>query len=1077
MRKKFLLSSLVAITLGLATANAQLYNYTTDLSGVPASVASNTAASNLGRVNGALASVGCPDGFNSNKFSEGTSYATTRPAMEFSITPNAGYQLDVTSLSVDARRNNKGPATWRLAYSTDGGATWITNGVDATVSNTACGTATNVSWDIADFSTYNTLYVRIYAYAATSNLNGVATAKNVVLGGSVSFADVDGDGYTSNVDCNDFDAAINPGASEICNGIDENCDGNIDEGVQNTYYADADGDTYGDAGNTTLACSVPEGYVSDNTDCNDGDAAINPAGTEVCNGVDDNCDGNIDEGLTFTTYYADADGDTYGDAGSTVSTCDGAPVGYVSDATDCNDADAAVNPAATEICNGIDDNCDGNIDEGVQNTYYADADGDSYGDAGSTTMACEAPEGYVSDATDCNDADAAVNPGATEVCNGIDDNCDGNTDEGVQNTYYADADGDSYGDAGSTTMACEAPEGYVADATDCNDADAAVNPGATEVCNGIDDNCDGNTDEGVQNTYYADADGDSYGDAGSTTMACEAPEGYVADATDCNDADAAVNPGATEVCNGIDDNCDGNTDEGVQNTYYADADGDSYGDAGSTTMACDAPEGYVADATDCNDADGSINPGAAEVCNGIDDNCDGNSDEGLTFTTYYADADGDTYGDAGATTSTCNGAPEGYVSDASDCNDADGAVNPGATEVCNGIDDNCDGNIDEGVQSTFYADADGDAYGDAGSTTMACEAPEGYVADATDCNDADGSVNPGAAEVCNGIDDNCDGNIDEGVLVSFYADADGDTYGDGASTTDACSAPEGYVANSDDCDDASSTVYPGAPEICDNGIDEDCDGAIDVISTIAAGGPTTFCIGGSVTLSSTTAGTGYAYQWFKNGNPIAGATSASYVATLQGNYKCKITKDACESTSSVITISVGLYPPATINTLDGTDLCGKSYVRLKANSAPGLTYQWYVDGEIIVGATANVYYASIVGDFYVVVTSATGCSTTSATVSVISSCRLAEGQALAVNVMPNPSNGNFELRVNVGEGVNGVAMVSIYNMAGQMVAELNTPIANGQTSTSVSIPQVAGVYMVVVEANGNVVTEQIMISE
>ena len=879
MRKKFLLSSLVAITLGLATANAQLYNYTTDLSGVPASVASNTAASNLGRVNGALASVGCPDGFNSNKFSEGTSYATTRPAMEFSITPNAGYQLDVTSLSVDARRNNKGPASWRLAYSTDGGATWITNGVDATVSNTACGTATNVSWDMADFSTYNTLYVRIYAYAATSNLNGVATAKNVVLGGSVSFADVDGDGYTSNVDCNDFDAAINPGASEICNGIDENCDGNIDEGVQNTYYADADGDTYGDAGNTTLACSVPEGYVSDNTDCNDGDAAISPAGTEVCNGVDDNCDGNIDEGLTFTTYYADADGDTYGDAGSTVSTCDGAP------------------------------------------------------------------EGYVSDATDCNDANGAVNPGATEVCNGIDDNCDGNTDEGVQNTYYADADGDSYGDAGSTTMACEAPEGYVSDATDCNDADAGVNPGA------------------------------------------------------------------------------------------------------------------------------------AEICNGLDENCDGNSDEGLTFTTYYADADGDTYGDAGATTSTCNGAPEGYVSDATDCNDADGAVNPGATEVCNGIDDNCDGNIDEGVQSTFYADADGDAYGDAGSTTMACEAPEGYVADATDCNDADGSVNPGAAEVCNGIDDNCDGNIDEGVLVTFYADADGDTYGDGASTTDACSAPEGYVANSDDCDDASSTVYPGAPEICDNGIDEDCDGAIDVISAIAAGGPTTFCIGGSVTLSSTTAGTGYAYQWFKNGNPIAGATSASYVATLQGNYKCKITKDACESTSSVITISVGLYPPATINPLDGTDLCGKSYVRLKANSAPGLTYQWYVDGEIIVGATANVYYASIVGDFYVVVTSATGCSTTSATVSVISSCRLAEGQALAVNVMPNPSNGNFELRVNVGEGVNGVAMVSIYNMAGQMVAELNTPIANGQTSTSVSIPQVAGVYMVVVEANGNVVTEQIMISE
>jgi hypothetical protein len=326
----------------------------------------------------------------------------------------------------------------------------------------------------------------------------------------------------------------------------------------------------------------------------------------VCNGVDDNCDGNIDEGVE-TTFYADADGDGYGDAGSSVSACS-APEGYVGDNTDCNDSDAAVNPGATEVCNGVDDNCDGNIDEGVETTFYADADGDGYGDAGSTTSACSPPEGYVTDNTDCNDADAAVNPGATEVCNGVDDNCDSNIDEGVETTFYADADGDGYGDAGSTTSACSAPEGYVADNTDCNDGDASVNPGATEVCNGVDDNCDGNIDEGVETTFYADADGDGYGDAGSSVSACSAPEGYVGDNTDCNDADAAVNPGMTEVCNGVDDNCDGNIDEGVTTTSYNDADLDGFGDAGMSNTGCTIPEGYILDNTDCNDASASIYP-------------------------------------------------------------------------------------------------------------------------------------------------------------------------------------------------------------------------------------------------------------------------------------------------------------------------------------------------------------------------------------------------------------------------------------------------------------------------------------
>ena len=169
----------------------------------------------------------------------------------------------------------------------------------------------------------------------------------------------------------------------------------------------------------------------------------------------------------------------------------------------------------------------------------------------------------------------------------------------------------------------------VSDDTDCDDTDAGVNPGATEVCNGIDDDCDGLVDESGGNaTWYADTDGDGYGDANSTTVACTAPPGYVSDDTDCDDTDAGVNPGATEVCNGIDDDCDGLVDESGGNaTWYADTDGDGYGDAGSTVTACTQPPGYVADNTDCDDTNGSINPSADEVCDGVDNDCDGTVDQ------------------------------------------------------------------------------------------------------------------------------------------------------------------------------------------------------------------------------------------------------------------------------------------------------------------------------------------------------------------------------------------------------------------------------------------------------------------
>jgi hypothetical protein len=396
-----------------------------------------------------------------------------------------------------------------------------------------------------------------------------------------------------------------------------------------------------------------DGFRTCTGDCNDADPLIHPGVTELCNNVDDDCDGTVDEG------FIDADHD-----------------GITGCAGDCNDSNPAVHPGATEVCNHVDDDCDVSVDEG-----FPDADFD----------------GFASCAGDCNDANPAIHPGAVEVCNGVDDDCNNATDESL------DLDGD----------------GFSACSGDCNDASASVHPGATEACNQFDDDCDGATDE----DFATDVDGD----------------GFTACAGDCNDANPAVHPGAIELCNGVNDDCDAGTDEGF------DTDGD-----GITTCA-----------GDCNDASSTVHPGALEICNQVDDNCDGVIDDG-----FEPDADGDGF-------RICNG----------DCNDGDPAVHPGAQELCNQIDDDCDNQVDD-----EFTDFDVD----------------GYSICTGDCNDNAYPVHPGASEVCNLTDDDCDGSVDEGF------DIDGD----------------GLSSCGGDCNDANPAVHPGASEAC-NGVDDDCSGLVD----------------------------------------------------------------------------------------------------------------------------------------------------------------------------------------------------------------------------------------------------------
>jgi hypothetical protein len=165
-------------------------------------------------------------------------------------------------------------------------------------------------------------------------------------------------------------------------------------------------------------------------DCNDQDASINPASEEICDDIDNNCDGLIDEGLTLYTYYLDADNDTYGDAAVSIETCYDFPAsGYVVDNGDCDDQDASINPASEEICDDADNNCDGLIDEDLQlYTFYLDNDGDGYGDAEESIEICYEipPMDYIVDNTDCDDDNADINPGAEDIPdNGIDEDCSG----------------------------------------------------------------------------------------------------------------------------------------------------------------------------------------------------------------------------------------------------------------------------------------------------------------------------------------------------------------------------------------------------------------------------------------------------------------------------------------------------------------------------------------------------------------------------------------------------------------------------------------------------------------------------
>lgn len=244
---------------------------------------------------------------------------------------------------------------------------------------------------------------------------------------------------------------------------------------------------------------------------------------------------------------------------------------------------------------------------------------------------------------DCNDSDPTVYSGAMEVCDGKDNDC---------NYQVPDTESDSDGDL------------HLACADDCDDLNAQTYGGATEVCDGEDNDCDQAVPSNEQ-----DEDND----------------GYAACALDCDDQDATINPGAEDICDGVDNDCSGVADDSGQGEqiFYQDSDGDGQGNSNSTISGCgEPPAGFVDTSGDCNDTDASIFEGAPNQCDGLDHNCDGSAD----YLVADFDADDDGILDSERCSTLTAVGPL-------DCDDSRSDVFPGATEKCEAVDHDCDGQI------------------------------------------------------------------------------------------------------------------------------------------------------------------------------------------------------------------------------------------------------------------------------------------------------------------------------------------------------------------------------------------------
>ena len=715
--------------------------------------------------------------------------------------------------------------------------------------------------------------------------------------------DVDGDGVTVEAgDCDDRRVSVYPGAVELCNGLDDDCDGDVDEELPDTdgdtvadcvdpdadndgvlddncplivnpTQGNLDGDALGDLCDQDMDGDGFIAITAGGSDCDDADATIRPGTPEgqalpgqcgTCNGIDDDCDGDVDEGCL------DDDGDGFIDCLASDQDQDGVVDGFdncpgdsnpgqddldrdgLGDACDddvdgdgaattegdCDDHDPMVSPLLTEICNGVDDDCSGDTDEG-----FVDTDLDQLAD-------CVDPDDDDDGVLDDGSQSSVIGDSPCAYWNVTlcDDNC-----RLLPNGDQGNLDADAFGDACDDDRDGDGFEAVEAGGTDCDDWNLEIHPGLLELqtsagackfCNGLDDDCDGEVDEGcfdldgdgTPDCMQADSDGDGLSDgvdncpglhnpdqedfdADELGDACDPDkdgDGYGPPDGDCDDDQTSTHPGATEGCNDIDDDCDGLTDEG-----FADSDADGMADCVDPD---DDDDGLADGIDDCPlivnlDQADLDQDGWGDACD-LDDDGDGAPDatDNCPLIKNFTQGDLDQDGVGDACDDDADG--DGVLEDG----DASGLIGDGpcAAGVADGCDDNC-----RFVPNVNQSDIDGDLIGD-----FCDEDIDGDGApNEADCGPYDAKVFPGSSELCNGVDDDCDGETDEENAVGcawYLSDADGDWFGVDADTRCLCVPILTYTAQlGGDCVDDDPEINPRATEICDEGWDNDCDGVAD----------------------------------------------------------------------------------------------------------------------------------------------------------------------------------------------------------------------------------------------------------